>query len=68
MPRIVHEIRIGLTEDGKVLVAGPIDDKVLCYGLLESAKDAIREHKAKQGKVEVAPPGFQAALNGHPGG
>lgn len=31
----------------QINVSGPINDKTLCYGLLESAKDAIRDHCAK---------------------
>lgn len=67
MPRLVHEIRIGLTEDGNVIVAGPIDDKILCYGMLEAAKDAVRQHKEKKASIQVPPPGLAGALaNGHP--
>ena len=29
-----------------VQVSGPIHDKALCYGMLECAKDAIRDHVA----------------------
>lgn len=32
------------TETGKVSVDGPINDKLLCFGLLELAKNAINEH------------------------
>lgn len=35
----------------QVLVSGPIGDKVLCYGLLEAAKDAIRDYVP--GKIDV---------------
>ena len=42
---------ITLTPDGKVGVGGPINDKLLCYGLLESAKDAIRDFKMPQDKI-----------------
>lgn len=35
---------VALTEDGKIAIEGPIDNKVLCYGLLEAAKDAVRKH------------------------
>ena len=31
--------------NGQVRVSGPIHDKVLCYGLLEAAKDAIRDFR-----------------------
>ena len=44
-------IVITLTPDGKVGVGGPINDKLLCYGLLESAKDAIRDFKMPQDKI-----------------
>ncbi len=29
---------------GGINVNGPINDRVLCYGILEMAKDAIRKH------------------------
>ena len=32
---------------GQVTVSGPIHDKVLCYGLLECAKDAIKDFNDK---------------------
>ena len=34
---------------GEVMVHGPIHDKVLCYGLLECAKDAVRGFVDKRG-------------------
>jgi hypothetical protein len=42
-------IQLTITYDpqtAQVGVSGPIGDKTLCYGMLESAKDAIREHCA----------------------
>lgn len=38
---------ITINPDGSVSVNGPINDKVICYGMLEAAKDAIREHHAR---------------------
>ena len=35
---------IQMTEDGGVIVNGPIRQKGLCYGMLEQAKDAIHEY------------------------
>lgn len=35
-----------LPPDGRIEVTGPINQKALCYGLLECAKDAIRDHVA----------------------
>jgi hypothetical protein len=41
-----QEIILTITykQDGVVEVSGPIANKVLAYGLLESAKDVIAEH------------------------
>ena len=33
---------------GEVHVNGPIDNLYVCYGLLELAKDAIRNHNARK--------------------
>jgi hypothetical protein len=37
-------LTITYTPDGNVNVNGPIANKVLCYGMLELAKDAIRRY------------------------
>lgn len=37
-----------INADGSFGVQGPLDDKILCYGMLEAAKDAIRDHHAKK--------------------
>jgi hypothetical protein len=48
--------------DGSVTVNGPIKDKIVCYGLLDCARDAIRDfnHKGEQQievpKLAVVPP------------
>jgi hypothetical protein len=44
-------------QQNQIGVQGPIDQKTLCYGLLESAKDAIREHcaKAASGVIPASP-------------
>jgi hypothetical protein len=38
------QILIEMDDKGNITVRGPIENKILCYGLLESAKDAIRNH------------------------
>lgn len=38
----------------QVGVSGCINDKTLCYGMLESAKDAIRAHCEKQAAGIIA--------------
>jgi hypothetical protein len=39
------ELLIMLTEDGQVQVQGPVQQKLLCYGMLAMARDAIRDFK-----------------------
>lgn len=40
-------LTIKLTEGKQVFVEGPINDIVLCYGLMEAAKDIIRKFNEK---------------------
>lgn len=49
------QLLITLGPDGVVNVNGPIGNKVLCYGLLESAKDAIRNFKAGDAPRVIVP-------------
>lgn len=53
------ELHIILLPDGKVTITGPINQKLLCYGLLESARDAIKEFNdaAARGGLVLAQPG-----------
>lgn len=37
---------------GQVAVNGPINNAMLCYGILESAKDAIRNYTQEQAKQQ----------------
>jgi hypothetical protein len=47
---------ITLHADGRTTVSGPIQDKALCYALLECAKDAIREaHGSTNSPIIHAP-------------
>ena len=58
----IIELRIQLREDESgqnVSVTGPLQNKVLCYGMLEMAKDAIRQ--AEMPRVipaALVPPGL----------
>ncbi len=40
-------LTITLDEGGKVGINGPLQDKILCYGLLECAKVVIAQYAAK---------------------
>ena len=40
-------LTITLNSDGQVGVTGPIGDKLICYGLLEVAKETIKDFNKK---------------------
>ncbi len=57
----VSQITIILDAAGRVHVNGQIENKLLAYGMLESAKDAIRDYVKKQSEgsgIVTLPPGF----------
>jgi hypothetical protein len=39
------QMLITLMSDGQLAVQGPIQDKILCYGMMETARDIIAAHK-----------------------
>jgi len=52
-------VRVSLTinvmDDGKVGVVGPLHDKLVCYGLLEVARDVVRDYKTGAASGIVIP-------------
>lgn len=49
------ELKITIDDAGQLNVNGPIANKMMCYGMLEVAKDAIREtHERNQRLVQPA--------------
>ena len=49
------QLMITLHKNGSVSVQGAVENKAACYGLLEAAKDAIREHHARVAAGTSAP-------------
>ena len=45
---------ITLLNSGKIEVNGPLHDKILCYGLLEIAKDVVKSYNI-QSKIMTTP-------------
>jgi hypothetical protein len=41
-------LSIVIEEDGRIGVNGPIQDKILCYGLLEVGRQAIQAYNPEQ--------------------
>jgi len=65
------QLTITVDDNGRPNVSGPIHDKLLCYGLLEIAKETIAEHhrRAAEGKgVVLASAPAAAMIGGRQGG
>jgi hypothetical protein len=50
----VFSLIIKVFDDGSTTLTGPLDNKTLCYGLLESAKDKVREFSDGKEKQKPA--------------
>lgn len=49
------ELKIVFEPGVPISVTGPIDDLMLCYSLLEMAKDVIREYNTAKAKQLIQP-------------
>ncbi len=49
------KLTITMSPNGEVRVHGPIDNGLLCYGLLEVAKDVVRDHIKKKAESGIVP-------------
>lgn len=57
MPQI--QLIISMDDQGHIGINGPIQNTMLCFGLLEMAKLAIVDHaKQNEKRVQPAPPGL----------
>ena len=63
-PRELVKLTISLLSDGQVTVNGPLTEKMQCYGMLECARDAIREYKSPVKRIEFER--IQPPVNGVP--
>lgn len=54
------QLLITIDEAGKINITGPIDDPILAYGMLECARDAIRDFNDEQNRRII--PGDARAL------
>lgn len=51
----VAQVVITLHQSGKVAVAGPIENKLVCLGLIESAKHAIHNFQPQPASALILP-------------
>ena len=64
MGKNTTKLTITLSPNGRVDVNGPIDNAMLCYGLLEVAKDVIRMHVQKKSESGIVIPRIVMPRNG----
>jgi hypothetical protein len=65
--REVAKLTITLLSDGEVLVNGPLSDKMQCFGMMECAKDAIRDWNDREAKTTADTPVISSVpVNGSP--
>jgi hypothetical protein len=62
---VLMEIVVRMDPQGNVRVDGPLGNKALCYGMLEAAKDAIREWRPPE--IVVPDGGTAGQLLARPG-
>lgn len=48
MPKEVFSMVISVCDDGSVNLTGPLDNQILCLGLLEAAKKKVNDHNDKK--------------------
>lgn len=52
---IVAQLTIAIDDKGSVSVTGPLDQLMFCYGMLEMAKDTLRNHQEEVRRRHVQP-------------
>lgn len=52
---ILFTLVITMNQAGEISLSGPLENKVLCYGLLEVGRDIVANHKAPEQRI--VPPG-----------
>ena len=67
MGKNTTKLTITLSPNGGVSVTGPIDNAMLCYGLLEVAKDVVRTHVQKKAESLIIQPMTRVVLPGNGG-
>lgn len=51
--QVAAEIHILLFTDGRITVKGPLENKILCWGILEAAKKTVNDHKINESNLVV---------------
>jgi hypothetical protein len=64
------ELTIQMDPSGNVSINGPIDNTILCYGLLEVARDLLKNHRDKKQQMtaSIVAPTTSDIVRLHPNG
>lgn len=58
-PQVKAELHILFLSDGNLSVTGNLENRLLAYGMLEIAKDVVRQFQEKaEQRIMQAPPGL----------
>jgi hypothetical protein len=55
------QILIQIEDSGKFNFVGPLDNKILCYGLLQLALEAVSKHVPAEQSAQTPPPAEEPA-------
>jgi hypothetical protein len=56
--QVAVELNIRIYSDGRLTMKGPLNDKILCWGVLEAAREFVTTYRAQQVVVpEIVVPG-----------
>jgi hypothetical protein len=52
--KVIATLTLEFMDDSSVNVTGPLSNKMLCYAMLEMARDVVQKHAAaEQARIEV---------------
>ena len=50
---VAVEINICMFTDGRITVKAPLENKILCWGLLEAARNIVTQHKENASNIII---------------
>jgi len=51
--QVAVEMTIYMFVDGRITVKAPLENKILCWGLLEAAKNIVTQHKGNASNIII---------------
>jgi len=54
-PKVIATLVLTFDDQGQVNAEGPLNNKLFCYGILDAAKDIVRNYHAKMAAARLVP-------------